>query len=148
MAFLTFVALWYTFLGTAFMNFIYFDNNQRAKRTSTDIRKDRIINLVVTFLLFGGDFLVLIVYYFTAMSGFLSIATNSYGIVLGLICSGISFVQYLPQIYTTCKIKGPGTLSLAMLLMQAPGGLANVYLIAFVNKKNWSTWLPIFVAAC
>ncbi|EAX88233.1 hypothetical protein TVAG_348750 [Trichomonas vaginalis G3] len=82
------------------------------------------------------------------MSGFLSIATNSYGIVLGLICSGISFVQYLPQIYTTCKIKGLGTLSLAMLLMQAPGGLANVYLIAFVNKKNWSTWLPIFVAAC
>lgn len=148
MSFMTFFALWYTYLGNAYLNFIFYDKKVRANRSSHDIRIQRISNLVFTMILFGGDFIILVVYYIFMMSGINSKVVDGYGITLGIICSAISFVQYIPQIVTTCRLRGPGTLSLAMLLMQAPGGLANVYMIAFVNKKNWSTWLPIFVACC
>eukprot|EP01111_Echinosteliopsis_oligospora_P017893 TRINITY_DN7937_c0_g1_i3.p1 TRINITY_DN7937_c0_g1~~TRINITY_DN7937_c0_g1_i3.p1 ORF type:complete len:343 (-),score=38.98 TRINITY_DN7937_c0_g1_i3:50-994(-) len=67
--------------------------------------------------------------------------------VFGLIAVALLFVQYIPQIYTTQQLKCSGSLSIATLLLQAPGSLVVCYFQAIVSHGNWTTWLPYMVTA-
>ena len=51
------------------------------------------------------------------------------------------FSKRVPQIYTTWKLKSPGSLSLLMLLLQAPGTII-VVIFYILDGANWSIWLP------
>ncbi|ODV92565.1 hypothetical protein CANCADRAFT_147602 [Tortispora caseinolytica NRRL Y-17796] len=59
----------------------------------------------------------------------------------------LAAVQYLPQIYTTYKLKHPGSLSIPMMCMQTPGGFVWAASLAMRQDTSWSTYLPYLTAA-
>lgn len=66
--------------------------------------------------------------------------------VNGLLSTTLTMMKYIPQIYTTYKLKHPGTLSIGMMCVQTPGG-ALFTLTLFLSKgSHWSSWISYFVA--
>lgn len=60
---------------------------------------------------------------------------------LGILAAILSSVQYIPQLYTTWKVKQVLSLSIATMVIQVPGA----FLFAFslwlrVGWEGWSTW--------
>lgn len=60
---------------------------------------------------------------------------------LGVMSATLAAVQYLPQIWTTYRLKHVGSLSIPMMCIQTPGG----YLFAFnlylrLGWEGWSSW--------
>eukprot|EP00761_Pharyngomonas_kirbyi_P000570 gb/GECH01000570.1/.p1 GENE.gb/GECH01000570.1/~~gb/GECH01000570.1/.p1 ORF type:complete len:290 (+),score=39.78 gb/GECH01000570.1/:1-870(+) len=70
-----------------------------------------------------------------------------YGTAWGYFASGLSFVQWLPQIYKTYKTKGRGNLSLTTIAIMAPGGAAVTFYLAVIAREHFSTWIAFFTAA-
>lgn len=66
---------------------------------------------------------------------------------LGLFSTTLTIVQYLPQLYTTYKLKSPGVLSIAMMAIQTPGGFVWTTTLMLKPGANWSSWLPFLTAA-
>eukprot|EP01087_Luapelamoeba_hula_P024382 TRINITY_DN9264_c0_g1_i1.p1 TRINITY_DN9264_c0_g1~~TRINITY_DN9264_c0_g1_i1.p1 ORF type:complete len:319 (-),score=33.46 TRINITY_DN9264_c0_g1_i1:173-1129(-) len=66
---------------------------------------------------------------------------------LGLASAIITFIVWLPQIWTTWKLKDPGSLSVVMLCIQMPGALLVVFFQGFVNHGDWTTWVPYVATA-
>eukprot|EP00010_Vexillifera_abyssalis_P001671 CAMPEP_0201554564 /NCGR_PEP_ID=MMETSP0173_2-20130828/42334_1 /ASSEMBLY_ACC=CAM_ASM_000268 /TAXON_ID=218659 /ORGANISM="Vexillifera sp., Strain DIVA3 564/2" /LENGTH=186 /DNA_ID=CAMNT_0047965911 /DNA_START=414 /DNA_END=971 /DNA_ORIENTATION=+ len=64
-----------------------------------------------------------------------------FGQVLGIVSALATIVQWSPQIYTVYVKKGPGSLSLLMLLLQAPGALACAIFQGLFYQENWTTWV-------
>ena len=91
--------------------------------------------IFIIYLIFGENF------------GFLNEEIKNYGKSIGTLSSILVFIQYAPQMYTTYQIKGSGSLSTTMLLIQAPGGIINCLFMAIGQKENFSTWLPFLVSA-
>jgi hypothetical protein len=61
--------------------------------------------------------------------------------VLGIMAAALAAVQYLPQIWTTYRIKSAGSLSILMMCIQTPGGLLfAASLAARLGWKGWSSW--------
>ncbi|CAG8643634.1 1594_t:CDS:2, partial [Paraglomus occultum] len=67
---------------------------------------------------------------------------------LGVISMMMASVQYLPQIWTTWKMKAVGALSIPMMLMQTPGAFLFAYSLASKEDNNWTTWIVFFVTGC
>jgi len=61
---------------------------------------------------------------------------------LGYTSSILIAIQWTPQIWTTFKLKDPGSLSILMLLLQMPGALLVMYFQAILNAADASTWVP------
>ncbi|KAI9360400.1 hypothetical protein DFJ73DRAFT_656128 [Zopfochytrium polystomum] len=57
-----------------------------------------------------------------------------------------SFIQFLPQIWTTFKLKTVGVLSIPTMAMQAPGSLLFVYSIYLQPGTNWTSWISFLAA--
>jgi len=57
---------------------------------------------------------------------------------LGLTSGGLAMLQYAPQIVHTYRLKLVGALSIPMMLMQTPGGVAMVLSIALRPGTNWT----------
>jgi len=68
----------------------------------------------------------------------------SYGKVIGLLSSILTLVQWLPQIYTTWKLRHPGSLSLPMLFIQTPGSVIVIFFQITVGS-DVTTWFPYVV---
>lgn len=66
---------------------------------------------------------------------------------LGLMALSVGFVQYLPQLYTTFRLKHTGSLSVTMMLIQIPGGFIWCISLATRRGSHWSTWISTFAAA-
>lgn len=146
--FLNLFLLWYMYLGNVYLNFIYFDKQPRENRTMNFIRIERKFQLMLTFILFITNFATLAAFSILGfLHGYASSSLRYYGTVLGTAGGVLAACQYLPQMITTCRVKGPGSLSMLLLAIQVPGGLLNVSFMAFANHDHWATWLPIFVAA-
>ncbi|ANZ77473.1 BA75_04795T0 [Komagataella pastoris] len=65
----------------------------------------------------------------------------------GVFSSLVGGLQYLPQIYTTYKLKHPGSLSIKMMSIQTPGGFVWTASLFLQPNSKWSSWLPYFTAA-
>lgn len=53
----------------------------------------------------------------------------------------LSSVQYLPQIYTTYRLKRVASLSIPMMCIQTPGGyMWAASLAARLGPEGWATW--------
>lgn len=65
----------------------------------------------------------------------------------GLAGLSVGLVQYLPQLWTTYKLKHTGSLSILMMLIQVPGGYLWSLSLAMRKGSHWSTWVPVFCAA-
>ncbi|KAI9929124.1 hypothetical protein ASPWEDRAFT_169039 [Aspergillus wentii DTO 134E9] len=68
---------------------------------------------------------------------------------LGVLAAVLSSIQYLPQIYTTVRLRCVGSLSIPMMCIQTPGSLVwAASLAARLGKEGWSTWGVYVVTAC
>ena len=71
---------------------------------------------------------------------------QSYANVLGLLATVLASIQYLPQLYTTWRLKTVGSLSIPMMGIQTPGSfLWAGSLAARVGWEGWSTWFVYVV---
>lgn len=67
--------------------------------------------------------------------------------VNGLMLTLLTVIKYVPQIYTTYKLKHPGTLSIGMMCIQTPGGFIFTATLFFTKGSHWSSWVSYFAAA-
>ena len=68
---------------------------------------------------------------------------------LGIVSAVLALIQYLPQIYTTFKLKKVASLSIPMMCIQTPGGfLWAGSLAARLGPEGWSTWGVYVVTGC
>ncbi|KAI1209027.1 uncharacterized protein F4807DRAFT_428602 [Annulohypoxylon truncatum] len=60
---------------------------------------------------------------------------------LGIMSAVLAAIQYIPQIWTTYRIKHAGSLSILMMCIQTPGGLLfAASLAARLGWAGWSSW--------
>lgn len=60
---------------------------------------------------------------------------------LGIMAAALAAIQYIPQIWTTYKLKHAGSLSILMMCIQTPGGLLfAASLAARLGWGGWSSW--------
>ena len=60
---------------------------------------------------------------------------------LGIMAAVLAGIQYVPQIWTTYKLKHVGSLSIPMMCIQTPGGfLFAASLFGRLGWAGWSTW--------
>ncbi|KAI0132609.1 PQ loop repeat protein [Xylariales sp. AK1849] len=61
--------------------------------------------------------------------------------VLGIMSAALAAIQYIPQIWTTYRLKHAGSLSIPMMCVQTPGGfLFAASLGARLGWAGWSSW--------
>lgn len=73
---------------------------------------------------------------------------NSWAIILGMMSAGLAAVQYIPQIWTTYRLKHAGSLSIPMMCIQTPGGLLVAASLYFrLGWEGWSTWIIYVLTA-
>ena len=74
---------------------------------------------------------------------------RAYADGLGIAASVLVALVWLPQIYTTLRERSPGSLSIEMLLLQAPGSVLVVIFQAVLANPPlpWSTWLPYIITS-
>jgi len=95
-----------------------------------------VITLSVLLSVLGG------ILYYTLK--FTSKVLIGYAQALGTTSSIMMVLEWAPQIYTTWKMKSPGSLSVLMLLIQIPGSLLVIYFQAILNEADFTTWAPYF----
>lgn len=148
LSFINIFALWYMYIGNTFLNFIFFDKKPRGRRNVQDIKIDYKANLTFSLFLNITNFILIVLYIvFGMIYGFHEHFIRRYGYILGTAGGFVAIAQYAPQMFTTCKLQDPGSLSLILLAIQAPGGTINTLFLAIGNKDNWTTWLPLLVGA-
>lgn len=100
--------------------------------------------LVVGFCIFVSVFLVAIVS--IALVFRFPKHTQTWADVLGTIAGVLAAIQYLPQIYYTWKLQDLKSLSVATLVIQAPGAFVFALSLGLrVGVAGWSTWLVYLV---
>lgn len=65
----------------------------------------------------------------------------------GVACTIMSFVQYLPQLWTTWQTQYVGALSALMLAIQSPGSYYFAYTISQKKGTDISAWSSFFISA-
>lgn len=69
--------------------------------------------------------------------------------VLGVGATVLAAIQYLPQIWTTYRLRHVGSLSIPMMVIQTPGSfLWAGSLAARLGPEGWSTWGIFIVTGC
>ena len=142
------IALYSFYLPIVFLLPIFFDKAFRHKRQENQIKREKFFTRLMNILLVICSLALIITFFVSfGISGPLSRFTVSYGKVLGTVATVIVFIQYLPQMITTFRLKDPGSLSIVMLLIQAPGGTANALFLWLGQHDDWTTWISYLVAA-
>ena len=68
-------------------------------------------------------------------------ALQTYASVLGVLAAVLASIQYLPQIYTTARLRAAASLSIPMMCVQTPGAFVwAASLASRVGWEGWSTW--------
>lgn len=68
---------------------------------------------------------------------------------LGVLATVLASIQYLPQLYTTFRLKKVGSLSIPMMCIQTPGSFVWAgSLAARVGTEGWSAWGVYVVTGC
>ncbi|KAJ6259410.1 hypothetical protein Dda_6312 [Drechslerella dactyloides] len=68
-------------------------------------------------------------------------AVASWTAFLGVQSTLLASIQYIPQIYTTYKLKAVGSLSIPMMCLQTPGSFVWAISLATREGTDWSSWL-------
>jgi uncharacterized protein with PQ loop repeat len=146
--FINYLTLWLTYLPIAFMNMLFFDKEPRLKRPADSIRADKYFNHMLTIL--NPIVALLIAAVFAAGTALFGVGSSwivTVGKFFGTFATFMCVAQYVPQMITTCRLKSSGSLSLALLAMQSPGGFLNAAFMWFGQGDDWTTWISILAAA-
>jgi len=109
-------------------------------------RQERILNDVLYVCVYL-IFIILMVIFGIAERALSADSRFFFGVaakVLGGLSTIFSCVVWLPQIYKLVKTQRPGSLSLAMFLMQTPGNVL-IIILQILYGQSWSTWLTYVV---
>eukprot|EP01121_Diplochlamys_sp_Union-15-3_P019176 TRINITY_DN7163_c0_g3_i1.p1 TRINITY_DN7163_c0_g3~~TRINITY_DN7163_c0_g3_i1.p1 ORF type:complete len:151 (+),score=3.45 TRINITY_DN7163_c0_g3_i1:177-629(+) len=101
--------------------------------------------------MFAGCLAIFVILSSTAALLYYTVGVTShnmghYARVCGFASSIIVLIMWCPQIYTTYKLKGPGSLSIPMLCIQLPGSLLVVY-FQISEGAEITTWGPYVITA-
>jgi hypothetical protein len=137
-------ALWLCYLPVAFLNAIFVDLADRRRRPAP---QPRVAIRIGAAWIVGtvGIGLGLCVAYtaLAAGGGFASAPVLMLGKTTRTIATCLVVVQYVPQMVTTCRLRGPASLSVALMAMQAPGGTLNALFMWLAQSDHWTTWISI-----
>jgi len=127
--------------------FLYFYD---YRTTEAQSRKQKIVEFRISLFCFGGCLLTFIVTGTVAVVLYYgryapAVTVNSYANVLGVAAAVLTFVQWCPQILSTVRAQSGGSLSIFMLLIQAPGAYLVVIFQLLAGAPSWTTWLPYAV---
>lgn len=64
---------------------------------------------------------------------------------LGVQSAVLASIQYIPQLWTTWKLKHVGSLSIPMMCIQTPGSFVWVASLASREGTRWSSWMTYLV---
>ena len=141
-------SLWIVYLPIVFLCHVFFDTSFRPLRDEPQMQHDKLFARMLSGLMPIVSTLLLATYLISVgLYGITNSFAITYGKTLGSLATVIVFVQYLPQMITTFKLKDNGSLSLLMLCIQAPGGLADVLFLWIGQGDDWTTWISYLVAA-
>lgn len=148
MTFANAFALWFFYLPIIVLTTVFFDRENRKNRNHLNLRNDWIFNLFFLCLnIIGSIVLMLIFILLIFLKGIGSDIMTSIGKICGSITVVTVVIQYLPQFYTTCKIRSNGSFSLLLLAIQAPGGTLSAIFMAIGQNDHWSTWASTLAAS-
>jgi hypothetical protein len=68
---------------------------------------------------------------------------KDYAFAFGVLSASAEFVHWTPQIWKTWKAKDPGSLSIAMLVLQAPGSFLVVVSLSYDSMYFLLTFVCI-----
>lgn len=117
---------------------------QTNKLGAEQTAKKRYLFDVVVFLAYLAFTvsMILVAVVMTQSLGSSSPAVKTLSSVMGLGSVVSTFLIWLPQIYSVYALKGPGSLSVLMLLLQAPGALAVAIYQGALQHEGWGVWVP------
>lgn len=148
MTFINAFALWFFYLPIIVLTTMYFDREKRKNRNQNNIRNEWIFNLFFLCLNIIGSIIIISIFcWLIVIKGIGSKIMVSIGKLCGSITVLSVLFQYLPQFYTTCKIRGNGSFSLLLLAIQAPGGTLSAIFMAIGQNDHWSTWASTLAAS-
>jgi uncharacterized protein with PQ loop repeat len=66
--------------------------------------------------------------------------------VVGISAAVLVTMQYVPQIFATCRLKKAGSLNLITLFITASGSFLTAFFLGFSYSQGWLIWLPNVVS--
>jgi uncharacterized protein with PQ loop repeat len=139
---------WILFLPTVLQLFIYHDREIREARGQQQIRLEWLKTCAIGICLVIVDLILVSIFIGLAtVYNFETAPICSYAQICGTISTVLEVGFFLPQMWTTCKLKDGGSLSLLMLEIQAPADLANSLYMWLGTGDDWTTWLCVLVNA-
>jgi uncharacterized protein with PQ loop repeat len=137
---------WIMFLPTVYQLFIYHDREVRASRGTGPIRVEWFKTVSGGVVLTIVDLMLVAVFLILSTSfSFEASSVRDYAETCGIISTSLEVGFFLPQMWTTCKLRDSGSLSLLMLEIQAPADLANSLYMWLGSKDHWTTWITVLV---
>ncbi|KAJ3358953.1 hypothetical protein GGF32_009882 [Allomyces javanicus] len=130
-------------------NTVTYTTCERCSVPAPAWRTSQMIGAGVTlyFIAVLGLWMALDIYSTVAPPTAYRIAVQTAAACFGVIATGMSCLQFLPQIAETYRTKRPGALSILTMMMQTPGTLLLIYSLAARPGTNISTYLSYVVAA-
>jgi hypothetical protein len=149
--FLTFFNIFALGFGYQFVvwpNLVLVDTATRPARAKSLTKLNRRLTYVFTACLILAIFTYMSIYIVLIVKyGINSSQAEYLAGALGMAAVAIGLAQYIPQIVTTCKLRDPGSLSMLMLGIQFPGGMANALFMWIGQHESWTSWGSTMSAA-
>ena len=120
---------------------LFFDTRQFPGRNEKDVKRSWMTFVAVPIIamtLYMSCLLVFVI--IGLMTSFSSHIMGICGNVAGIAGFVVEMIQFLPQVYTTIKMKSGGSLSVLMLEIQAPVNIMNAIFMWQGNGESWTTW--------
>jgi uncharacterized protein with PQ loop repeat len=146
MTFINAAANWLSYLPCSFLALVFFDIEPRERRDEEKIKREHFSTRLLIVVGPSICTIAMILYFgLGAATGFESSATHFLGQFYGGTAALLWVGQYLPQIWTTLKLKDGGNLSIINLLIQAPGSMINAVFMWVGQSDHWTTWVSSFL---
>jgi uncharacterized protein with PQ loop repeat len=140
---------WILFLPTVYQLSIYHDIELREARDAKQVRIEWFKNCAAGIALTILDFILITIYVSVSVFyDFESRPACSFAETCGTISTVLEIGFFVPQMWTTCKLRDGGSLSVLMLEIQAPADLANSLYMWLATGDHWTTWLCVLVNSC
>jgi uncharacterized protein with PQ loop repeat len=137
---------WILFLPTVYQLALYHDREVRPTREDRQIRLEWYKNCAAGLVLTVLDLILVLIFVFLALHyDFEAQPVCSYAEICGTISTVLEIGFFVPQMWTTCKLRDGGSLSVLMLEIQAPADLANSLYMWLGTGDHWTTWLCVLV---
>ncbi|KAJ3429787.1 pq loop repeat protein [Anaeramoeba flamelloides] len=148
LAMLQITGLWVMFFPVPLL-FILFHNNYESiksrRQSKREQKKYKLYAFMYALIVLGVVVVALIATVSISIQGPCSVIARTLAQILGVVSGIIVLFQWIPQIYSTYRFKGAGSVSVITLAVQAPGGFINVAFMIFISKEKFSTWFSFFV---